>query len=87
MKRIIFSGDFHNIFAEEELYMAVTGPGTVQAAVAFLSPGIEIKNIRSMHYEEISIYIYCMSRYFYEIKRYKKGCVDNSTFHLKNKLI
>ena len=40
MKRIIFSGDFHNIFAEEELYMAVTGPGTVQAAVAFLSPGI-----------------------------------------------
>ena len=58
MKRIIFSGDFHNIFAEEELYMAVTGPGTVQAAVAFLSPGIEIKNIRSMHYEEISVYLF-----------------------------
>ena len=57
MKRIIFSGDFHNIFAEEELYMAVTGPGTVQAAVAFLSPGIEIKNI-SMHYEEISVYLF-----------------------------
>ena len=37
--------------------MAVTGPGTVQAAVAFLSPGIEIKNIRSMHYEEISVYL------------------------------
>ena len=28
-----------------------------------------------------------MSWWFFGIKRYKKCCVDNSTFHLKNKLI
>ena len=52
MKRIIFSGDFHNIFAEEELYMAVTGPGTVQAAVAFLSPGI----FRNKEYKKYALW-------------------------------
>ena len=36
-KTILLSGDFHSFFEEEDFYMAATG--TVQAAVAFLSPG------------------------------------------------
>ena len=40
------SGDFQEIL-DEDIFMA--GPGTVQAAVAFLSPGIYLFNLTRPH--------------------------------------
>ena len=70
------TGDFHNIFGEEKLYMAVAGPGTVQAAVAFLSPGTFILNSAN-RLNKFSLGI-------------KKGCSIekiNKHFSSQNKLI